>query len=439
MEILKQSHHTDTCKEGYRMQNITQLFVDYLFHKSMLISEPIKQKAYECKLDYLAVTVAGAAKNRKRWEAILGSVSSGKAELLGYIEKVDSKTAALINGFNAHSLELDDGQRFAMIHLGASIISAIHAASADYTIDQDAFLYGIVLGYEAACRISIAMQPSHKNLGYHTAGTCGTIGSAIGVAFALGMDKDQLKRVISIAAGSSAGMLEMQEQESEVKPYNLGRAAMDGLSAAYMGFTDFAVPDDMLGGERGFLKLFSNNRFDSEKLTQKTDYYEIERIYVKPYASCRHSHSAVEAAIHLHDEIEIERVESVVVETYKLGVKGHDDTAIHGISSAKLSTPYAVAAALIYGKADLSVFEPLDDKAVSLASKIKIVENEELTKECPSRRIAIVTVKMLDGTLKTQRVDYAKGEPENPMTKKELNEKSMSLNDFAENQRRKTV
>jgi len=41
----------------------------------------------------------------------------------------------LINGFNAHCLELDDGQRFAMIHLGASIISAIKAAADEKGID----------------------------------------------------------------------------------------------------------------------------------------------------------------------------------------------------------------------------------------------------------------------------------------------------------------
>lgn len=412
------------------MPYVTQEFVEYLFSKASQITESIKAKADACKQDYLAVTTAGAAKNRARWDVLLGRIQSGQAEMIGYPQKVDSKTAALINGFNAHSIELDDGQRFAMIHLGASVISAINAASADYEFSQEAYLTGIIMGYESACRVSIAMQPSHKNLGYHAAGTCGTIGSAVGAAFALGMNANQLKRVISIAAGSSAGMLEMQEQRSEVKPYNIGRAAMDGLTAAYMGFTDFEVPDDMLGGERGFFKTFAS-QFDISKLTQQTDYFEIERIYVKPYASCRHSHSAVEAAIHLHDEIDVGCIESVVVETYKLGVKGHDHTEILGVASAKLSTPYAVAAALIYGRADLTVFEPLDKKIIQLASRVTVVEKDELTKESATKRIAIVTVNMYDGSRKSWRVDYAKGDPENPMTTEELNEKNKMLYTYA--------
>lgn len=416
------------------MANTTEQFVDYLFNKAASINDKILSKADACKKDYMAVTSAGSRKNRSRWEKFLSCASDGKAELFGYDKKTDGKTAALVNGFNAHCLELDDGQRFAMIHLGASVISAINAAQNEYGFSDDAYMVGIVMGYEAACRMAIAMQPSHKNRGYHAAGTCGTIGSAVGSAFAMGMDKQQMKRVLTIAAGSSAGMLEIQEQGSEVKPYNVGRAAMDGLTAAYMGITDFALADDMLGGERGFFRAFSDNH-DVSKLIENTDYFEIERIYVKPYASCRHSHSAVEAAIKIHDKVDSEAIESVIVETYKLGVKGHDHTDIQGVASAKLSTPYAVAAALLYGKADLSVFEPLDEKIIRFVAKIRVVEKQELTDECPQKRIAIVTAITKDGASITERVDYAKGDPENPMTEEEMSAKIQQLTDYMNDQK----
>lgn len=407
------------------MSNITEQFVEYLLSKAEAITPKIMNKAVACKEDYMAVTRAGARKNQLHMEKLLRFSSVGNAEIIGYDKRTDSKTAALINGFNAHSLELDDGQRFAMIHLGASIISVIHAAYDEFQFTAESYLRGIVIGYETACRLAIVMQPSHKNRGYHAAGTCGTIGSAVGAAFAMGMDPQQLKRVITIAAGSSAGMLEMQEQRSEVKPYNVGRAAMDGLSAAYMGLTDFEVPDDMLGGERGFFKTFSDS-YDASKLIEETSYFEIERIYVKPYASCRHSHSAVEAAIRIHHDVEADAISAVLVETYQLGVKGHDHTQIKGVASAKLSTPYAVAAALLYGKADLSVFEPLDEKILELAKKVKVTEIPELTAESPQKRIAIVTVTTHDEKIQ-ERVDYAKGDPENPMTEEELSMKSQQL------------
>lgn len=415
------------------MTNITDLFVDYLFSKYSNITKKIIDKSISCKKDYIAVTCAGAKKNQMHWEKFLNEIPAGKAVLLGYDLTTDGKTAALINGFNAHSLELDDGQRFAMIHLGASIISAINAAQNEIGFSDESYLKGIIMGYEAACRIAIAMQPSHKNRGYHTAGTCGTIGCAVGVAFALGLNKLQLKRVITIAAGSSAGMLEIQEQSSELKPYNIGRASMDGFTAAYMGLTCFDFPKDMLGGDRGFFKLFADN-CDISKLIENTNYFEIERIYVKPYASCRHSHSAVEAAIKMHNKVDVDKIEAIIVETYKLGVKGHDHTDIQGVASAKLSTPYAVAAGVLYGRADLSVFEPLNEKIIKLAQKVKVKELPELTLECPKKRIAIVTVIMDNGKQIQQRVDYAKGEPENPMTEEDLFQKEQQLKAYIANQ-----
>ena len=157
------------------MPGVTNAFVDYLFRKSLLITGTVREKAVACREDYMAVTAAGAVKNKARWEALLERQPCGTADLIGYDRKTDGKTAALINGFNAHSLELDDGQRFAMIHLGASVISAIKAAADENEIREESFLTGIVMGYEAACRVAIAMQPSHKQKGYHAAGTCGTI------------------------------------------------------------------------------------------------------------------------------------------------------------------------------------------------------------------------------------------------------------------------
>ncbi len=411
------------------MPYVIEAFTDYLFQKAESIGKEVLEKARQCQRDYIAVAMAGAAKNKDKWFGMLGAYPDGHARLFGYEKQVDSHTAALVNGFNAHSLELDDGQRFAMIHLGASIISAIDAASSDHHISEKDYLNGIVMGYEAACRVSIAMQPSHKQRGYHAAGTCGTIGAAVGVGFALRMEKTAMKRIITLAAGSAAGMLEIQEQQSEVKPYNLGRAAMDGLMAAYMGQTAFDIPEDMLGGERGFFALFCD-RWGPEKLIEERVYFEIQRIYIKPYASCRHSHTAIEAALLLRDRIDVNCIDSIVVETYRLGVKGHDHTDIQSIASAKLSTPYAVAAALLYGKADLSVFEPLDMEVVRLAAKVQLTENDELTEQSPEKRVAIVHVKMITGTEATERVDYAKGDPENPMSDEELTEKWQSLYDY---------
>lgn len=408
----------------------TRIFIEYLMDKAQSIPDIVYEKARDCLCDYLAVAEAGAYANKERWMNYLEHTGSGVAPVIGYGITTDCKTAALINGFNAHCLELDDGQRFAMIHLGGSIISALISVGAENYIDKKDLLKGIVVGYEAACRLSIGIQPSHKKSGFHTAGTCGTVGAAIAVATALKMSKRQLETVVSAAVTSAAGMLEIQEQASELKPYNIGRAAMDGLTAAYMGFTDFCGPNDILNGERGFIKLFSRE-CNPEKMVEMTDYYEIERIYVKPYAACRHCHSAIEAALKIRKRIDIgakvdiSKIDKVEVQTYYLAMKGHDHTEITGTSSAKLSMPYGVAAALVLGKADVSAFEQQNRTRrdiLELTKKVVVIENPEFTEQSSRKRIAKVIVYLKDKGI-SEQIDFAKGDPENPMSRQEIIEK----------------
>lgn len=404
-------------------------FIRYLRKKSEQIPESVYEKAKDCLMDYLAVTWAGAEENRCRWEDTLRHSQEGAAPVIGCSLRVDGKTAALINGFNAHSLELDDGQRFAMIHLGGSIISALVSAGAEYGLSRADLLRGIVMGYEAACRLSIPMQPSHKKLGFHTAGTCGTVGAAMAVAFALNMEPEQMETVLASAAAGAAGLLEIQEQASELKPYNVGRAAMDGLTAAYMGNTGFRAPEDILNGERGFLRLFSQDCC-LQKMTEHQEYFEIQRIYVKPYAACRHCHSAIEAALCLRQETEVSQIASVEIETYQLAVKGHDHTRISGTGSAKLSLPYSVAAALVLGRADVSAFAPEQlarEDIRALLPKITVKVSQAFTSVSGQKRIAKVTVHTKSGESLEKQVDYAKGDPENPMSRQEIIDKAYSL------------
>ena len=411
------------------MVSLTQNFIKYLRDKSNKISESILEKAKYNLLDYFVVATAGGHQNRRKWDEFLKHFPNGNTILLGLNKKTDSKTACLINGYNAHALELDDGQRFAMIHLGASIISAIESASSENDMSLNNKLIGIIMGYEAACRMAISMQPYHKKRGFHTAGTCGTIGAAIGVAYALKMNDNQIATVLNCAVGSSAGMLEMQEQNSQLKPYNLGRAAVDGLIAGYMGYTEFLGPNDILNGERGYFKLFCENA-NINKLTENKEYFEIERTYLKPYAACRHCHSAIECAISLRKKIKPDEIKKIIVETYSLAIKGHNHTNISSSEMAKLSIPYCIATAFYLGNVDLSAFnkEYLTNTAIkSLIDKVKIVENTDFSQACPNKRIAKITVVLISNQSISEQTDFAKGEPENPITYNELLNKATTL------------
>lgn len=410
------------------MENKTNDFASYIIDIVDNLPDKVVKKAKQCVTDYLGCAIAGSKVNKDNFEK--GFYNQGKCDIFGYDTKTDSKTASFINGFNGHTVELDDGSRFGMIHLGACIIPAVIASAQENDIDYSMILKGVVAGYEASVRMSLAMQPSHKKRGFHTTGTCGTIGAAIAVAIAMGCTHSQLVSTISSAATSSAGLLEIQENASTLKPYNAGHAAMAGLNAAYIGMMDFCAPDDILFGTRGFIRLFSDT-INVKKLCEKTDYFEIERIYVKPYAACRHCHSAIEAILELRkNNISVDNINRIQVNTYSMAVLGHDHTEIKGISSAKLSIPYSVALSYIVGDCGINDFteENLNNQEIlDLTKRVIVDENPEFSSQSSKKRIAEVTIYTNDGRYFSHRVDYAKGDPENPIIDYDLENKFRSL------------
>ena len=117
------------------------------------------------------------------------------------------------------------------------------------------------------------------------------------------------------------------------------------------------------------------------------------------------------------------------METYKLAVEGHDHTQIEGVNSAKMSIPYSISVALCTGKAGMEEFSDervRDSSVLSMAAKVHVFANDELSALCPQKRVAKVTVKTSSHVF-SETVVYPKGEPENPMMDEELKEKFMGL------------
>lgn len=413
--------------------NLTDIFLEGLLKKSTVIPSHVMEQAKKCLLDYMGVVVGGSKYLQEQHPEFYKALvkDGGDCSVFGTDYKTTASNASWLNGFSAHVLELDDGHRFGMIHLGASIISAVLAVAEQEKLELNDILRGIVMGYEASIRCACAVQPSHKVRGYHVSGTCGTMGSAIGVGFACKYSFQQLKSTLSCAVTSAAGMLEIQEDASELKPYNLGRAAMDGIAAATMGTLSLPGPDDIMGGKRGFLGVMTETP-NPDYLTDFTSCeFGIEKIYQKIYAACRHCHPAIEAAIAVRNDINLqpEQVQKIEIYTYKLAVGGHDHKEIKGMSSAKLSTPFSVALAIVKGNAgyvDFSEESLHDELVLSLARKVDVLEDERITSMSPAKRAARVKIYTEKGVFEHQ-VAYPKGEPENPISFEEIYLKTSSL------------
>ncbi|MBQ4251423.1 MAG: MmgE/PrpD family protein, partial [Erysipelotrichaceae bacterium] len=277
----------------------------------------VMERARRSLLDYLAVTCAGAEfqkdKLDKYWE--FAQPEEGKFRAIGTGKDLVLKEAVFLNGLNGHALDFDDGTNSGIIHLGSPIFSLLLPLAQRYGKRVDEVLRAAVTGYEASYTMAVSIQPGHKAMGYHATGTCGTLGATLAAAYMLGFSDEERFQAFASAAVAASGMLKVLDDGSELKPYNVAKTSLLALTALQLGKSDFKGHADPLGG-RGFFKMMTGTEDVQMKPVLLNGSYAIMKSYTKPYASCRYTHPAVEAAIHLRDQVKPEDVEEINVRTY---------------------------------------------------------------------------------------------------------------------------
>lgn len=402
----------------------------------MKVPENVIARARRSLLDYLAVTCAGAAFQKEKLHRYydFAQPEDGMFKAIGIGKSVVLKEAVFLNGLNAHALDFDDGTNSGIIHLGSPIFSLLLPLAQRYDNTVEEVLRAAIIGYEASYTMAVSIQPKHKALGFHATGTCGMLGATLAAAYMLGFTEEERWQAFATACVAASGMLKVLDDGSELKPYNVAKTALLSLTSLQLAKSGFKGHEDPLGGYRGFLKMMSGDEHTEIKPTLLNGTYAIMKSYTKPYASCRYTHPPVEAAIHLRNAhgITADKVKSIKVETYDLAVKGHDHTDIKGAYDAKMSTPYSTAVALIYGKAGLQEFgeDVLSDETVRrLTAKVHVLPDDELSSIFPEKQSAVLTIVTEDGEY-SERVDFPKGEPENPFGEDEFKERYEALMAF---------
>ena len=228
----------------------------------------------------------------------------------------------------------------------------------------------------------------------------------------------------------------MLADDSELKPYNVGRAVMDGLTAAYIGKVGYIPPVDILGGKRGFLNVLTDTQnLEFLEVFEESDKPCILGNFFKPYPACRHCHSTIDAALEIarKNDIPADSIDRIKIGTYKLALTGHDHTVVNSSKSAMMSIPYGAVVALARKDAGLSQYNEkvvLSETIQQLLKKVQITEDVELTSLLPDIRGAKVEVEA-GGNSYSCRIDYSLGEPENPMDDTAIIEKFKDLSMFA--------
>ena len=212
-------------------------------------------------LDWFASTLAGKdARPTRVMEkfAIEMGPADGAAEILVSRKRTSPVFAALINGAASHFVEQDDLHNSSVLHPGTVVFPAVLAAAQAAGSSGKEFIAAAVAGYECGVRVGEFLGRSHYRV-FHTTGTAGKLAAAAGVAHILKLDADKMQHCLGSAGTMAAGLWEFLRDAADSKQLHTGKAAADGLMAAYIARDGFTGARQILEGKQGMAAGMSSD------------------------------------------------------------------------------------------------------------------------------------------------------------------------------------
>jgi 2-methylcitrate dehydratase PrpD len=345
--------------------------------------------------DFVAVSVAG---RRTPTAAIAADYAAAEHAGQAATSFFDSRRlgctgAALANGVLANALDYDDGHRLTKGHPGSNVSPAAAAAADATDAPLDDLLAAIAVGYEVAIRAGIEL---HSRGGYHASGAWGGLGAAAACARLLHLQPEQLAHALGLAEYHAADAPIMR---------SVGEPAMTKDACAWGAFVGTT---SALLASRGFTAL-SSTLLAAEDLGER---WHVLDVYVKKYPCCRWSQPAIEAALALRAEHELDadrigRVEIRGCAPLTGLFAGHPRTT----EEAQYSVAWPVAVALERG--DFGVADVLEPVGGVLTERTTVVVDPELDRLFPARRLVAVSVEAGGRWIRSEPFE-ARGEPDDP-------------------------
>mgnify|MGYP001074945098 CR=1 FL=1 len=352
--------------------------------------------------------------------------NGGKKEstLIGTGIKVPCEMAALVHAAMATTLDMDDGSmglpghpRFHRGHPGGMVIASSLAMAEREKTTGKAFIEAVVAGYEV--ELTTAWMIGEAVL----AGRTGTYGAAVAAAKLLKLSREEILHTLCIAEAhcpspTYAFIWNQTHMTKEAPAW----AAMTGVMAALLAQAGF----------RGAPTIYDLPTANKKSLEALGKEWEILGIYFKPYSTCRVAHAAIDGILEIvktHHLLanHISRITIGCSSQKSLNMSNYRPT---NIWQAQYSIPFAIGSALVDGEvgpkqiAENRLGDPL---ILQNADKVTLVRDPEVDALLPDHFAARIEVETTDSRKFQVFKRYPRGEPENPLSEKELTEKFNKL------------
>jgi len=382
----------------------------------------IRLRAELCLLDLIGVAIGGSTTKLSSIIRTHAATQFGGSHAMLFDARPTSAAGlALSAGMTIDALDGHDGYNPAKGHVGCGLFPAALAMALETgQTDGTEFLATITMGYELGARLGAALHATAPD--YHTSGAWVAIAAAAAGARLLKLPPDQTAHALGIAEyhGPRSQMMRCIDAPTMVKDGS-GWGAMSGVSAALLARDGFTGAPAITMGH------------PPDIWADLGDRWLIDEQYFKPYPVCRWAQAPIEAALALRAQHNLQShdIASVEIATFhestRLAINAPKTT-----EEAQYSTSFPTAVALVRGgitATDISDATLQDPEILRLSRAMTMAEDAAANAAFPHRRLASVTLTLLDGTRLQSPPMTPIWDADTPPTEAELRAKFHALAD----------
>jgi 2-methylcitrate dehydratase len=401
------------------------------------IGEKAVHEAKRYLLDSLGCAFGGFRQEDARiaMEVLDETGGTGTATILGSGKRTDPVTASLANALMVRVMDYNDIYWQQDPSHPSDIIPAAIACGERAGGTGKDLIVGIVLGHEFEMRMCEAAFPGIRERGWHHA-TLTAFVSPIVAGRMLGLSWEQIQHAIGISASRhatlgavTAGKLTMMK--NTVDPM----ATQSGVLAALLAEKGYTGPEHVIDGKEGLVHCYGPEWKLEVLVDGLGDAWRIELCGMKAFPTEALTHTPISAVLDivLANDLKPDQVEKIHIRSLARAADILADPSKYDPRSketADHSLPYVIAAAVADRQVTPAQFEVdkiMDPTIRAQLNKVVVVADPEIEAVFPELQRVIVTVTTSDGRELTTQLDYPKGDPRNPLTDAEVEEKFDAL------------
>ncbi len=360
---------------------------------------------------------------------------TGPCTVIGTGEQLDPVSASLLNALMIRCMDYNDIYwKQDPCHPSDIFPAAIAGAERTGTGGRE-LIVGLVLGHEFEMRLCEAAFPGIRERGWHHA-TLTAFVSPIVTGRMLHLSAEEIQHAIGISASPratlgavTAGKLTMMK--NTVDPL----ATQSGVLAALLAEKGYTGPEHVIDGKEGLVHCLGPE-WKLDLLTEGLgESWRITQCGMKAFPTEALTHTPISAVLGIvkSEDLKPEQILEVHVRTTARGADILSDSSKydpHTKETADHSLPYVLAAAIAERQVTPLQFEMrkiMDLRIREQLRKIVVVADPEIEKLFPELQRVIVKITTTDGRSFEKQLDYPKGDPRNPLSDREVEEKFEAL------------